>query len=349
MDFELLKQLSNADSIASNEKEVRDIMVEFCESISDEVFCDNLGSVIFKKNGSEDGPKIMLCSHMDEVGFMVRSVSNEGMIFLITVGGVKELSKYMQKVRVTTSQGKKIKGILNATYDNGTSKDIYMDIGATTAQEVYDLGIQVGDMVTFDVDFEEFDLNNIVCGKSFDDRLGCYIMAEVLKRLSKEEHKNTVYMAGTSSEEVGIRGAKTAVHKVDPDVIFVLDVACFSNEFIRNHTNCRQIGKGVMLTHFDRTLAPNKKMIELVKNEAKNIKLNLQLDMFNNGGTDGGEAHKINDGKPTVVTCLPVRYGHCGYSIANTNDIEDCINLYVEIIKNFNIDTYKDLINFLGR
>ena len=302
MDLELLKKLSNADAIASNEKEVRDIMVDFCEPISDEAFCDNLGSVIFKKTGREEGPKIMLCSHMDEVGFMVRSISNDGMIFLINVGGVKELSKHMQKVRITTSNGNKIKGILNSTYENGVSKDVYVDIGAITVEEVQNLGIQVGDMVTFDVDFEEFELNNIVCGKAFDDRLGCYIIAEILKRLSKENHENTVYLVGTSSEEVGIRGAKTSAYKINPDVVFALDVACFSNEHVRNHTNCRQIGKGVMLTHFDRTLSPNKKMIELVKKQAKDINISLQLDMFSSGGTDGGEAHKVNDGKPTVFT-----------------------------------------------
>lgn len=348
MNLELLKQLSNADGIASNEQEIRDIMVKACKDYSTDILYDNLGSVIFEKKGTEGGPKIMIAAHMDEVGFLVRSISKEGMIFLMEVGRVKDLAKYMQSVRITTSKNRKINGIINATYDNGISKDLYVDIGADTDKEVYDLGIEVGDMVTYTTHFESFELQNIACGKAFDDRLGCFIISEVLKRLKDIKHSNSVYMAATSSEEVGIRGAKTSAYKVNPDVVFVIDVACFSNEFVRNHTNQRQIGKGVMLTNFDRTLAPNRKMINVVKEAAKKKGFNLQLDMFNTGGTDGGEAHKINEGKPTVVTCLPVRYGHCPFSIVNVKDIEECIDLYVEIIKNFDIETYRDTINFKG-
>ncbi|SHK44577.1 Putative aminopeptidase FrvX [Clostridium cavendishii DSM 21758] len=348
MDLDLLKKLSNADGIASNEQEVRDIMVKVCKEYSTDILYDNLGSVIFEKKGLQCGPKIMIAAHMDEVGFMVRSISKEGLIFLMEVGGVKELAKYMQPVRITTSENKKINGIINATYDNGTSKDLYVDIGATTDKEVYDLGIEIGDMVTYTTEFESLKVHDIACGKAFDDRLGCYVMAEVIKRLKDIEHPNSVYMAATSSEEVGIRGAKTSAYKINPDVVFVIDVACFSNEFVRNHTNKRQIGKGVMLTNFDRTLVPNRKMLKVVKEAAKEKNFNLQLDMFNKGGTDGGEAHKINEGKPTVVTCLPVRYGHCPFSIVNVKDLEECIDLYVEIIKNFDMETYKDTINFKG-
>ncbi len=266
---------------------------------------------------------------------------------LMHVGGVKPLAQFMQKVRITTEDGKKINGIIQASYDNGSATKVYVDLGAQTAQEVYDLGIQVGDMVTYTTEFEQFDLPNTVAGKAFDDRLGCYIMGEVLKRLQDIDHPNTVYMVGTSSEEVGIRGAKTAVYKVNPDVVFPIDVACFNDEFVRNHTNQRQIGKGMMLTNFDRTLAPNRTLIRYIKDTANTLHKPLQLDMFNAGGTDGGEAHKSRDGKPTAVSCLPVRYGHCAYSIANLQDIEDAIEIFTEIIKNFDEEAYRKSIDFV--
>ena len=346
MNLEFMKRLSNADGIASNEQEVRDVMIDELGEYADEIDCDHLGSIIFKK-GSQ-GPKIMLCAHIDEVGFTVRSVSEQGQIMLMNVGGVKPLAQFMQRVRITTQSGRKLHGILQASYENGSAVKVYVDLGAESAAQVYALGIQVGDMVTYTTEFETFDTEHIIAGKAFDDRLGCYIMGEVLKRLSDIDHPNTVYMVGTSSEEVGIRGAKTAVYRVNPDVVLPIDVACFNDEFVRNHTNQRQIGKGMMQTNFDRTLAPNRMLIKLIRDAAANLHKPLQLDMFNAGGTDGGEAHKSRDGKPTAVSCIPVRYGHCAYSLAHTQDIEDAIEIFVDIIKNFDDDAYKQSIDFLG-
>lgn len=348
MNIDYFKKLSNADSIASNESEVRNIMVQELKAYCDDISTDNLGSVIFKKEGNSIGPKIMICAHLDEIGFVVRSISKEGHLMLMEVGGVKQLSKFMQKVRITTNEGKKIPGILNATYKNDVASNVYVDIGSQNEGQTLGLGIEIGNMVTFDTNCEELAIEDTIAGKAFDDRVGCFIISEILKRLEKESHPNTLYAVGTSSEEVGIRGAKTATYKVNPDVVFVLDAACFSDEFIRDHRNKRQIEKGMMITNFDRTLVPNKKMVEVIKDAAKNLGKNIQLDMFSTGGTDGGEAHKSFDGKPTVVTCLPLRYGHCGYSIASKKDIKDMIDIYVEIIKNFNNDIYKTSVNFLG-
>lgn len=348
MNINFFKKLSNADSIASNEKEVRDILVDELKEFSDDIYCDNIGSIIFDKKGTGNGPKIMLCAHMDEVGFIVRSISDKGQIMLMEVGGVKVQAKALQKVRITIKDGRKINGIINCNLEDGIAKNLYVDIGATNYDDVISLGIDIGDMVTFTSDFEALDLNDIVIGKAFDDRLGLYIIGEVLKKLKDKNHPNDVYVVGTSSEEVGIRGARTATYKVNPDVVFPIDVACFSNEFIRDHTNNRQISKGMMITNFDRTLVPNKNLIEFIKSIAKKINKNVQLDMFTTGGTDGGEAHKVYDGKVVAVSCIPVRYGHCAYSIANKKDIEDAIDIFVEIIMNFNNEVYKSMINYLG-
>lgn len=345
MKLEFLEKLSNADGIASNEGEVRKVLYDELKDYADEVSCDNLGSIIFKKGNS--GPKIMICAHMDEVGFIVRSISDMGQVMLMHVGGVKTLAQFMQRVRITTEDGRKIHGIIQATYDNGSATKVYVDLGADNAQEVYALGIKEGDMVTYTTEFEQFAIDGCVAGKAFDDRLGCFIMGEVLKRLKDKKHPNTVYMVGTSSEEVGIRGAKTAVYKVNPDIVLPIDVACFQDEFVRNHTNRRQIGKGMMQTNFDRTLAPNRVLMKYIRQTADRLQKPLQQDMFNGGGTDGGEAHKSRDGKPTAVSCLPVRYGHCAYSIAKLQDIQDAIDIFTEIIMNFDEDAYKDCIDFL--
>lgn len=347
MNLEFLKRLSEADGIASNEGEVRKVLLDELKDYSDNIVCDGLGSIIFSKESSDKDPKIMICAHMDEVGFIVRSISKDGMIHLMTVGGVKPLAQHLQRVRITTEDGKKIPAIINGTYKDEVTENLYADIGAYTEEEVYNLGIQVGDMVTYATEFEEFDLPNRLVGKAFDDRLGCFVIGEVLKNLEGKNLSSNIYFTATSSEEVGIRGAKTAAQLINPDVVFVIDVACHRNEFVRDHTNKKQIDKGVMLMYFDRTLAPNKKMIKYVKNTANKINIPIQHDMFKSGGTDGGEAHKVNEGKPTVVTCLPVRYGHCAFSIVSPIDLNSMISLYTELILDFNSEKYNEIKNFI--
>lgn len=253
MNIEFLKKLSEADGIASNEGEVRKVMKEELEGYYDEALYDGLGSLILTKEVNPTYPKVMVCAHMDEVGFIVRSVGENGMLYLMPVGGVKPLAQFLQKVRITTEAGKKIPAIVNGTYKDGNVEELYADIGAYTADEVYALGIEEGNMVTYATEFEAFTLENRYVGKAFDDRLGCFVLGEVLKELKDAELPCNLYMAATSSEEVGIRGAKTAAQLINPDIVFVIDVACHRTEFVRNHTNKKQIDKGPMLMHFDRT------------------------------------------------------------------------------------------------
>ncbi|MHC5247105.1 aminopeptidase [Enterococcus sp. LJL90] len=347
MNSNFLKALSNADGIASNEKEVRQAILAEVGKLPYEKTTDGLGSLIFTKRSQQSDKSIMICGHMDEVGFMVRSISELGLIHLMVVGGVKPLAQHLQKVRITTFDGRKISAVINGDFQNGTTENLYCDLGATSAEEVAALGIEVGNMVCYATEFEAFAVKNIYAGKAFDDRLACFVMAELMKELVEVELPLTVHFANTSSEEVGIRGAKTAVQKINPDIVFVIDVATFSTQFVRNHTNQRQIGAGPILTHFDRTLAPNLEMLQYVKKTAKKAELPLQLDMFNAGGTDGGEAHKVNDGKPTVVTILPVRYGHCAYSIVNGQDVDQMIALYKQLLLDFNEETYRRMVNFI--
>lgn len=347
MNIDFFKKLSEADGIASNEGEVRKVLLEELKDHSDEIVCDGLGSIIFSKIKDEKAPNIMICAHMDEVGFMVRSIDNLGMIHLITIGGVKPLAQFTQKVRITTSDGRKIPAIINGTYNDGKAEKIYADVGAYTAEEVYNLGIKVGDMVTYTTEFEEFTLQNRLVGKAFDDRIGCFVMGEVLKRLDKKDINCNIHFAATSSEEVGIRGGRTATQLMNPDVVFVIDVACAKNEFVRDYTNQKQIDKGVMLMHRDRTLVPNKEMINYIIETAEKNNISLQHDMFESGGTDGGEAHLVNEGKPCAVTCVPVRYGHCAFSIVSNKDLETIIELYTQLILNFDEKKYKNIINFM--
>ena len=138
MNSQLLKKLSDADSIASCEDEVREILYQELKEVCDDISCDALGSLIFHKRGTDENAlKIMICAHMDEVGFIVRHISDIGFLYVMAVGGVLDKSKEMQIVRVTTEDGQKIEGLLNVTKDDeGHIKEMYIDIGCDTREEV---------------------------------------------------------------------------------------------------------------------------------------------------------------------------------------------------------------------
>lgn len=346
---DLLKRLSNADAIASKEQEVRTILYSELAPISDDVTYDELGSILFHKKGIDEQPlKLMFTAHMDEVGFLVRHISDIGFLYLIAVGGVLDKSKEMQRVRITTRDGKKITGILNVTkHDTGAVKEMYVDIGCESREEVENLGVEIGNMVCFASACEQLNNTKTYAGKAMDDRSGCYILAEAMKRLVKEDIRNDVYICGTSSEEVGIRGGKTATYQVNPDIVFAVDVAN-NPELIKNYTNHRLLGKGCMIVHYDKTMAPNEKLLNYVKDIAKQHDIAYQCDMFSGGGTDAGNAHLSRNGKLAIVIGIPLRYCHGAYSIVHEDDLENCITLLVELTKALHKETYKKFIDFQG-
>lgn len=350
MNIELLKKLSNADAIAANEEEVRSLLIQECKDVCDDIIFDGLGSVIFHKKGTAKHPlKIMLCGHMDEVGFLARSISNIGMVHLIAVGGVKNEAKSNQMVRITTESGKKIYGMLNSTWngDHSQVKETYVDVGCSSKEEVEALGIQIGDMVTFASEARSLNSSDLFAGKALDDRIGCFILAEVLKNLKDKTFENDIYFAMTSSEEVGVRGGETATYMINPDVVFAVDVAN-APDLVRDHTNQRKIKEGCMLVHYDKSMAANKKLLSYVKKIANEHDIPYQCDMFSGGGTDAGKAHLERGGRCACVIGIPLRFCHGPYSILHASDVDHTITYIGHILTSLNKDQYESVMNFTG-
>ncbi|HFQ7767384.1 TPA: aminopeptidase [Clostridioides difficile] len=342
MSIDYLKKLCEADGIASNEQEIRMILAE---NVNGEISFDNLGGMIVRHKG--DGVKMMFCAHMDEVGFMVRHISDIGMLHLINVGGVKDSAKSFQKVNISKIDGTKVKGLMNCSYDeNHKVKDLYADVGVSTAKEVEDLGINIGDMVCFDSASEMLS-ENVIMAKALDDRIGCYVLKEIDRRINPvKNNNNDIYLVYTSSEEVGIRGGKTATKLVNPDIVFAIDVAC-APDLIRNYTNQRQLSKGCMIVHYDKTMIPNKKFLNYMKDLATKYNVKFQCDMFSGGGTDAGNAHLVNGGKLAIVLGVPLRYCHGNYSMVDMRDVEEVINLCIAVINDMSMEKYNDILKFI--
>lgn len=344
MNEELLFKLSEADAIASQELEVRQILINELEENADEVFFDQLGSVIFHKKAiNKNALKIMFCAHMDEVGFMVRHIDEYGMIYLLKVGGVSPLSMDNQLVYITTLNHEKIIGVLNTQKDhNDQIQDIYVDIGVSNFKEVKKLGIDIGDMVTFATLARSLSKDTFI-GKSFDDRVGCYALIEAMKSI--EDCQHDLYFVGTSSEEVGTRGGKTATDLVQPDIVFVIDVA---NHSVLDHgfKNHRKIGEGIMIVHYDKTLSPNKKLVSLIQDICKKHELKYQDDMLEGGGTDGALSHLNHEGKLALVLGIPLRYCHTSMSIVHKEDLEMMVSVIQAICEDLDVNDYKNCIDF---
>lgn len=344
MDLSLLKALSEADAIASSEQEVRQILLDEADRLNKEVRFDGLGSVLIRLNES-DGPKVMICAHMDEVGFIVRSISSEGAIDVLPVGNVRMAARQLQPVRITTREESKIPGLLDGERNGNDVGSLRVDIGARSYDEVVQAGVRPGDRVTFDSTFQVLPHQRVM-GKAFDDRLGCYLLVALLRELSDTELPAEVWLVASSSEEVGLRGGQTAARAVAPDVAIVLDTACWAKNFDYGAANRRQLGKGPMLVLSDKSLIAPPKLIALIERVAAEADIPLQLDMFSNGGTDGGAVHLSGTGVPTVVIGPATRHGHCAASIADCRDIKQTQALLSALITGFTRETVAHLTDF---
>ncbi|MBJ3589737.1 aminopeptidase [Salmonella enterica subsp. enterica serovar Saintpaul] len=344
MDLSLLKALSEADAIASSEQEVRQILLEEADRLHKEVRFDGLGSVLIRLNESA-GPKVMICAHMDEVGFIVRSVSSEGAIDVLPVGNVRMAARQLQPVRITTREESKIPGLLDGERSGNDVSALRVDIGARSYDEVVQAGVRPGDRVTFDTTFQVLPHQRVM-GKAFDDRLGCYLLIALLREWHSSELPCEVWLVASSSEEVGLRGGQTAARAVAPDVAVVLDTACWAKNFDYGAANHRQTGKGPMLVLSDKSLIAPPKLTAWVESIAAGLGIPLQLDMFSNGGTDGGAIHVSGTGIPTVVMGPATRHGHCAASIADCHDINQTQQLLSALISHLTRETVAHLTDF---
>lgn len=344
MELTLLKTLSEADAIAASEQEVRQIFLDEAQRLQKEVRFDGLGSALIRLNES-DGPRVMICAHMDEVGFIVRSISEQGAIDVLPVGNVRMAARELQPVRITTREERKIPGLLDGERSGNEVGALRVDIGARSCDEALQAGVRPGDRVTFDTPFQVLPHQRVM-GKAFDDRLGCYLLIALLREWHAAELPVEIWLVASSSEEVGLRGGQTSARAVEPDLAIVLDTACWGKNFDYSTANHRQIGKGPMLVLSDKSLIAPPKLTAWIEAVAVGAGIPLQLDMFSNGGTDGGAVHLSGTGIPTVVIGPPTRHGHCAASIADCQDIMQTQALLSALMTRFTPEIVAHLKNF---
>ena len=350
----LLKELTEADGVPGYESEIRKVLDAHLKRLG-KVSRDKMGSLICKSVSSVNSPKIMLASHMDEVGFMVKHISTDGFIRFTPLGGWWDQVLLTQRVRIKTKKGDII-GVIGAKPPHlipqeersktVNKKNMYIDIGAKSDKEIEKAGIRIGDPIIPVSEFTELSIPNTYMSKAFDDRIGCAVLVSVLEKIKNTKTPNSVYGATTVQEEVGVRGATTSVEMVDPDVAIILESDIAGDvPGIRPDESSTKMGEGPSLLMYDARMIPNLKLRDLVIDTAKKEKIPLQFTTMEGGATDGSIIHLHKHGVPTVVIGVPTRHIHSHNSILKRVDIDDTIDLVVKVIKKLDKRTVTNLTN----
>ncbi len=349
-----LKEISEAAGPSGYEQRVKALLAERLAGKS-EVSYDRIGSIIFKKQGTTEAPRIMLASHMDEIGFMVKHITKEGFLKFTTLGGWWEQVMLGQRVTVMTAKGD-IPGVIGSKPPHILSaeerkkvvqkKDMYIDIGAADDNEVKEkFGVRPGDAIAPYSTFTTMADDKFLMAKAWDNRIGCAIMADVIEALHQEIHPNAVYGVGTVQEEVGLRGAKTSASVIDPHFAFAVDT-CVAGDTpgIGDDQAASRLGKGVAISIYDSSLIPLPKLRQFAVAVAEENNIPYQLEFTEGGGTDAGRIHIHGQGVPSLVLSLPTRYIHSHNSVIHRDDYDAAVRLIVAILKKLDAAKCEELL-----
>lgn len=352
--LEMLKELTDARGIPGNEREARDAMKKHIEPYTDEIDHDGLGSLIARKTGDANGPKVMIAGHLDEVGFMITRIDDKGFIYFQTVGGWWSQVMLAQRVSIVTRAGETITGVIGSKPPHILTpearkkpvdiKDMFIDVGAVSKDEVLSWGVLPGDMAVPYFEFTVMKNENFLLAKAWDNRIGCAIAIEVMKQLENEKHPNTLYSVGAIQEEVGLRGAKTATNKIQPDIGFAVDVGIAGDTpGVTAKESVGNMGEGPQILLYDASMVSHRGLRNFVVETAEEIGVPYQFATMSGGGTDAGSIHLSGTGIPTLAICIPTRYIHSHAAMLHRADFENTVKLMVELVKRLDADTVKKI------
>lgn len=344
----LLKELCEGFGPPGHETEIAGMMKKHLRGLG-EVTQDGLGSIICKKKGTSDQPRMLVAGHMDEVGFMVKGITPEGFIKFLPMGGWWGHVVLAQRVRIRTRKGDVI-GVVGSKPPHELQeeerrkvlelKDMFIDVGATSYFDVRKkLGIRPGDPIVPESGFDVMANPRLYLAKALDNRVGCGLVVDMLRGLKEARHPNTVYGVATTMEEVGLRGAQTAVASVKPQVAIAVDVGIAHDTPGSMGDGDEKLGAGVGILVYDATLIPNVGLRDLAVEICEKQKIPFHLGTVERGGTDAGRFHVYDTGIPSLVIFIPTRYIHSHATIMDRKDYDAGVRLLVELAKRLDTKT----------
>ncbi|MDO5331143.1 MAG: M42 family metallopeptidase [Bacillota bacterium] len=338
-----LEELCSLNGVSGDEGNVRDYIKQIAEKYADSVKVDALGNLIVFKKGAVRGTKLMVSAHMDEVGFMVEKITDDGYLKFGMVGGIDPRVILGRKVYVGPYM---VPGVMGLKAIHLTTPEerkempkvgsLYIDIGCKNKKEAEKL-VSLGDYVCFDSDFVEFG-NNMIKAKAIDDRFGCSVMLNLLSRKLPQD----VTFVFTAMEEVGTRGAFGAAYSVKPKIALVLEgttAADFAK--VSENKKITRVGEGPVLGFMDGSTVYDRGLFEMTRDIADSKKIPWQIKGRIAGGTDGGAIQRSTAGVRVANISVAVRNIHSANTIASLNDIDNAYKLAFEFIKAVSEGKYK--------
>jgi endoglucanase len=339
---DLLEQLSNSFGPSSVEDDVRDVLVDLTKPMVDEIHVDRLGNVIATRRGRRDDV-LLLDAHMDEVGFLVSYIEESGFLRLFPLGGWDARVLPGHALNVRTKDGSNVRGIIGtlpphitAEADRGKAfalDDLFVDIGASSRDEVLGLGIDTGSPVVPGYAFERIG-DDLVIGKAFDDRAGCTIAACTLDALQGEDLDLTLVVSFSTSEELGLRGARTVANQVDADIAIALEgTTAVDVPGVHGARKLASMGAGPTVTIADRSAIASRRVVALLEEVAGKNSIPYQRKLPGGGGTDAAAIQSTGDGVLVGVVSVPCRYIHAPLSMLRPSDLDAAIRLTTAFVR----------------
>ena len=335
-----MKKLSEANAIAGYEDEVAHILKEEFENRGLNVKIDDFGNVIAYKKITEK--PLVIAAHMDEIGLSVKYIDKEGFIRFIKIGGIDDRILVNQKVVVKSKYGY-LDGVIGVKpvhlkdNDEDTKiikyRNMFIDIGARSRKECEKIGVEIGNPIFFKASFSTL-LNNRFCGKALDDRIGCYILIKLADFI-----EDNIVLLGTAQEEVSVfgKGAAIAAYNLEPKYFIAIDTSIAGDHpEIKEEEAPIRLDKGPVITLIESggigNIA-NRKLVNDIIKIAKEHNIKYQIESIEGGATDAATVYNVKGGIPSIAICVPVRYIHSSVSVASTNDVNKCILLMKNVIK----------------
>ena len=322
------------------------------QKFADEVSVDNLGNVIaLIKGKSESAPKVMIFAHTDQIGMFVKSITEEGFLRIVRLGGVPERILAGATIQIKTKSSQIISGVIGTISHHLTPDDkkyvvpkieeMYVDIGAKSKTDALALGVEVGSPAFYEPKFTKL-ANNRIAATSVDDRAGCAVLVKLAERLSTSKPAANIYLVGSVQEEFNLRGAMVAAQQIKPNAAISLDLAVSTDTPDMKGVNELALDKGPIIGLYTfhgrgtlNGLIPHPKMVKIVEDSATKLKMNLQRHASVGMLTDASYVQFVDNGIPCVDLAWPTRYTHSGIETCSLNDLENLEELAFSVLKDF--------------
>ncbi len=348
-ELDFLREVTDLRGTSGGEAAVREYFSAKYTGLADRVETDGMGSLLAELGTS--GPRILAVGHMDEVGFMVRSITEDGFIRFARCGYYFITGVLSQHFVIQTEQGD-VEALCAIGPEGGMNKDypemekLVLDVGCSSREEVRELGIRIGDFIVPKGCFTQLgkDRKHLV-NKAWDNRIGCAVSYRVMENLKESGHPNTFIGGGSVQEEVGTRGAKTLGFQSRADIGFSIDVG-IADDVPGADRERVSLGKGPDLCFMDSATISNRKLMRFAVSVAEECGIPYQTSVMKHGGTDAGEFQGIRSGMPVLLLNVPSRYCHTPTSMIHYDDYMNTVRLLTEMVCRLDQKTVDEIRSF---